>query len=428
MTTPKDRETWSLGSRLLYFGLLLVLSLVFFSVTRDNPFWNPGDFLYLHRAIDTGDSPGQIFAAAPKQPFQPLVNLLFYIEYSLFGLDASKYYLFNVVVHTLNAFLVAILVFVLLKDKVIAVVSSLLFACAVGNYGKAVMVVSGVSNLLITLMTLMTLLFYFKNELKHGGKVLSSWFFAAAFCFVLSLMTTITSFGILGCMLAFSVFFRSETKKPILNIGLLAFAVIALAALIAKLALGYEVAAQYDFVSSILRLFKNYASHLVRMAFPVHTSSLIEHAGPVVYTIFKVAWAIRLLVFIAIVSFSLFGFVFGNRTLRFFIAWTYITVTPFCFFEFTKYASDWLDIRHLYLVSVGFSMILASLTVLASRLLWRHRWRRFLPYILPLAFVALAQFIIYQLDTKYEMIAEMPPIQEMADEVRARHEALQRGE
>jgi hypothetical protein len=321
MATIKSHDDWSFGTRLLYLLLLLVFSLVFFYVTRDNPFWHPSDFLYLHKAIDIGESPGQILAIAPKQPFQPFVNMLFHIEYSLFGLDAWKYYLFNVVIHSLNAFLVALLVFVLLRNKVIAVVSSLLFACAVGNYGKAVMVVSGISDLLITLLTLMTLLFYFENELKHGGRMLSRWFLAAAICFVLSLMTKTTSFGILGCMLAFSVFFRSETKKPILNRELLLFVAIALAALLAKSALGYEVAAQHDFVSGIFRLFKNYASHLVRMAFPVHTSSLIEHAGPVVYSVFRAAWAIRLLVFIAIMSFSLFGFVFGNRTLRFFIAW-----------------------------------------------------------------------------------------------------------
>lgn len=428
MATTKDRETWSFGARLLYLGLLLALSLVFFYATRDNPFWNPGDFLYLHQAIDIGESPEQIFATAPKQPFQPLVNLLFHIEYSLFGLDAWKYYLFNIVVHSLNAFLVAMLVFMLLKDRAIAVVSSLLFTCAVGNYGKAVMVVSGISDLLITLLTLMTLLFYFKNALERGGRILSGWFLAAAICLVLSLMTKTTSFGILGCMLAFSLFFRSETNKPILSRELLIFVVITLAALLTKFALGYEVAAQHEFVFGPFEFLKNYASYLVRMVFPVHTSSLIDHAGPVVYSIFRAAWAIRLLVLITIISFSLFGFVFGNRTLRFFIAWTYITVTPFCFLEFPKYATDWLDIRHLYMVSVGFSMILASVTVLASRLLWRHRWRCLLPYTLPLAFVALSQFIIYQLDTKYELTAEIPPIQKMAEEVRLRHEAFQRGE
>ena len=428
MAITEDRDTWSLGKRLLYLGFLCVFSLAFFYLTRDNPFWNPGDFLYLNQAIDIGESAAEILTVAPKQPFQPLVNLVFHIEYSLFGLHAWKYYLFNVFIHSLNAFLVATLVFVLLKDRVIAVVSSLLFACAVGNYGKAVMVVSGVSDLLITLLTLLTLFFYFKNQLECGGKILSKWFLIGAICFVLSVMTKTTSFVILGCMLAFAVFFRTETKRPVFSPPLLVFAVIALTALLVKFALGFEVAAQHDFVFGPFGFLKNYASYLVRMVFPIHTSTLVRHAGPVVYSIYEAADAIRLLVFITIVSFSLFGFVFGNRTLRFFIAWTYITVTPFCFFEFPKYATDWLDIRHLYLVSVGFSMVLASVTVLASRLLWRHRWRRALPYTLPLAFVVLSQFIIYQLDTKYELTAEIPEIRKMAEEVRIRHEASQRGE
>jgi hypothetical protein len=118
------------------------------------------------------------------------------------------------------------------------------------------------------------------------------------------------------------------------------------------------------------------------------------------------------------VSFTVFGFVFGNRALRFFIVWTYITVTPFCFFRFP---ADWLDIRHLYLVSVGFCMILASVTVLAARLLTHRRWRRFLPYALPLLFVGLSQFIIYQLDTKYERVAEIPAIRQMKEEVLLKH-------
>ena len=135
---------------------------------------------------------------------------------------------------------------------------------------------------------------------------------------------------------------------------------------------------------------------------------------------------IRVLVFLTIISVSFFGFVFGNRTLRFFIAWTYIMVTPFCFFSFPKYAADWLDIRHLYLVSVGFVMIVSSATVLASRLLQNRGWfRRLLPYSLPLAFVLVSQFIIFQLDVKYNLIAKLPSIEQMANEVESRH--LERG-
>jgi hypothetical protein len=99
--------------------------------------------------------------------------------------------------------------------------------------------------------------------------------------------------------------------------------------------------------------------------------------------------------------------------IRFFIAWTYIVVAPFCFFRFPK---DWLDIRFLYLVSVSFEMILATGTVLAARLLYQRPWRRRLPFLIPIAFAALSYFVLKQLDYNYEQKAASPQL----DNVKAR--------
>lgn len=417
VTSTDAREHPPRRNAVRVFGLLMAVSAVFFAVVRDNPFWHPEDFAYLKQAIAVRGSWQELFTAAPGQPFQPLVRAIFFLEYSLFGLDAWKYYLLNVVVHATNGLLVYLLVHVLLKDRAIAVLSSLLFVCAVGNYGKTVMVVSGISDLLITLLTLLTLFFYFKNELEKAGK-LSIGFFAAAFFFLLSVITKTSSFSILGCMVAFAAFFRSETGKRILNREFFIIATIALVALVAKLSFFSVLETEQGFALGVSNFLRNYASYLVRMVFPMHASMLIAHAGPVVQFIYGLATQIRFLTFLCIVSFTLFGFVFGNRTLRFFVVWTYITVTPFCFFRFP---ADWLDIRHLYLVSVGFCMILASVTVLAARLLSHRRWRRLLPYALPLFFVCLSQFIIYQLDRKYERVAEIPAIREMKEEVLLKH-------
>lgn len=410
--------------RLLFFGLLFALGMAFFSWVRDNSFWHPTDFQHVNRAMDANGSWTALFAVEPHTFFQPLVRLIFLFEYLLFGLNASGYYFVNILIHSINAFLVFLLVETLLKDRAIAILSSLLFVCAVGNYGKAVMVVAGLGDLLITMLTLLTLLFYFRNQLEGAGKLLSRYFAAATICFVLSLFTQTTSFSILGCMFAFNVFFRSETRKGVFNRGFVLLGVVALGALLAKLAFGFGITSEYSFVASPFYFVRNYASYLTRMVFPIHASSLIAHAGPAVQFVYNLATEIRALTFLCVVSFTLFGFVFGNRTLRFFFAWTFITVTPFCFFEFPQFSHDWLDIRHLYLVSVGFSMILASVAVMASRLLEGHRWRRALPYALPLFFVFLSQFIISELDTKYELISASPEIRELAADAEARHEAL----
>jgi hypothetical protein len=104
-------------------------------------------------------------------------------------------------------------------------------------------------------------------------------------------------------------------------------------------------------------------------------------------------------------SYSFFGFIFGNRTIRFFIAWTYIMVVPFAFFQFP---GDWLNIRHLYLVSVGFVSVISAGAVYCSRLISENRWRRLVPMVVPLAFILLSRFIVLQLDGSYRVKAASP--------------------
>ena len=418
--TKEARDTLQPAKNFLLFGFLFILSLAFFASVRNNTFWHSSDYLYLDQALDTQQSWTQIFVSSPTQPFQPLVRLIFFLEYTFFGFDAWKYYLFNIFIHSINAFLVYFLVFTLLRDRTISMLSSVLFAFAVGNYGKAVMVVSGISDLLITMLSLLTLWLYFKNELEKGGRVFSFWFITSLICFLLSLVTKATSFSVLGCMLAFNIFFRSEIKKRVLNRDFLIIAAFALAALITKLIYLPDLATQnFDVVNR--SFVRNYGSYLVRMVFPIHSTRLVPHAGPAVQFIYQLATEIRVVTFLTILSYTVFGFVFGNRTIRFFILWTYITVTPFTFFN---WPTDWLNIRYLYLVSIGFILLLAYGTVLASRLLYEKRWRRLLPYLAPLLFVFLSQFIIRHLDWNYETTAATPAIERLRSDVMTKYESL----
>ena len=147
---------------------------------------------------------------------------------------------------------------------------------------------------------------------------------------------------------------------------------------------------------------KNILNYLVRMIFPIHTSHLVRESGPFVIFIYKFATAIRVFIALTVLSYSFFGFIFGNRTIRLFIAWTYIMVLPFAFFQFPY---DWLNIRHLYLVSVGFVSVIAAGAVYCSRLISSARWKRFVPFLVPLIFIILSRIIVTQLDNSYEFKA-----------------------
>lgn len=405
-THPEPKPSSRRQDLALYLVLNLV-GLLFFSLVRNNSFWHGDDWEYLIQALRIEGDWREIFSTRLHQTFQPLPNLIFFLEFQAFKLDAERYYLFNVLVHSANAFLVYTLLRTLLKDRAIAVLSSLLFAFAVGNYGKSVMTVSGVSDLVITATTLLTMIFYVRNELHDRGALRTRNFLFCLVFFTLSLLSKTTSFSVIGLMFAFNLLFREQTGRKLLDSNFVALSGYTLVVLVVKLVAQGAVPGAQDLDLSPWSIAKNYAAYLVRMVFPIHSSTLVTGAGGLVRFIYEFATAIRVVIFLCIVSYSVFGFIFGNRVIRFFIAWTYIVVTPFCFFRFP---SDWLDIRFLYLVSVGFQMILASGTVLAARLLYQKPWRRRLPYLIPAFFIALTYFVLQQLDSNYERKAASPSL------------------
>jgi hypothetical protein len=352
--------------------------------------------------------------------------------FKAFLFNAKSYFVFNMILHGLNSFLVYMLVQTVLKDRTVALLSGALFVFTVGSYGKSVMIVSGLEDLLITTLTLLTMLCYFKNELDMEGKVLGGCYLIALLLFVTSMFTRSTSLAMLGAFLAFNFFFKKETGKRAFNANFLVLLVVAVTALIIKAQVFgskpvFYTTSHPGIFKFIFLSFKNLLNYLVRMVFPIHTSHLVTQAGPAVRFAYRFATQIRFIIALTIVSYSFFGFVFGNRPIRFFIAWTYIMVIPFAFFQFPN---DWLNIRHLYLVSVGFVVVISAGAVFCSRLIAHQRVRRFVPILVPLMFVILSRFIVSQLDRSYEYKAASPAAMELKENLSSQFErvSLEEGE
>ncbi len=397
----------SVLKNMLWLAVFLCLSFAFFHLAIDNSFWHRDDFGYIDHNLRMTTGKLALFDSEPPLKFQPLVYGISYVLFHRFGFDPRGYFLFNILLHGLNSFLVYLLVRTLLRDAAVAAVSAVLFVFTVGSYGKAIMIMSGLEDLVITALTLLTMLFYFRNELGGRGKTLSAWYFLALVFFVGSMFTRSTSFAILGAFLAFNYFFRQDTGRRVLNRNFIILLVIAAAALVVKTQVFHYRPPFYTTESpgplaAAYYAAKNIINYLVRMIFPVHTSHLVTEAGPVVRFIYGFATAIRVLIALMVVSYSFFGFIFGNHTIRFFIAWTYIMAFPFAFFQFP---GDWLNIRHLYLVSIGLAMVLAAGAVYCSRLISHQRWRRLVPFAVPLFFIFMARFIVRELDRSYELKA-----------------------
>ncbi len=392
---------------LLFLLAALLLSYAFFHLALNNGFWHGDDFISLEHSLKMMEETRSAFDSQPPYKFQPIAYAIYFALFKLFGFSPKGYFLFNILIHGLNSFLVYTLVNALLKDRAVALLSGLLFVFTVGSYGKSIMIMSGMEDLIITTLTLLTMIFYFKNELEHEGRLFTPWFALAIVFFIASMLTRSTSFAILGTFLAFHYFFHESSRKGILSPNFIILFAITVAALIVKTSVFNYHPHFYDQYPGAVKVFyytvKNVISYLVRMIFPIHTSHLVIQAGPAVRFIYRFATEIRILIALTVISYSFFGFIFGNRTIRFFIAWTYIMVIPFAFFQFPR---DWLNIRHLYLVSVGFVMIISAGAIYCSRLISHQRWRRFVPLIVPIFFVFLARFIVTQLDKSYELKAQ----------------------
>ena len=159
---------------------------------------------------------------------------------------------------------------------------------------------------------------------------------------------------------------------------------------------------------------KNIFRYLNLMFFPMQQSPILEESPFWVVWVYDGRTFIRILLTLSIISYSFFGFVFGSRAVRFFIAWTYITLLPFTSHSAT---GQWLNLSHLYLTSLGFCVILAAGANGTSGLLIRHRWRRYLPYAMPLIFVLISVGLSYRLDAGHKTRARSPEGQELREQI-----------
>ena len=390
-----------------------------FGALMSTPLWNALDFHILADANELSRAPATMLGHLGFYFSQPLLQLAFLLEYRFFGLNPAGYIGVNLFVHATNAFLLYMLVNMLFPRHKIALLAATLFAFTVGSYGKVLMNIAQLETLLLANFHILVLYFFIRNDFRHEGRLSSPYFFLGLALFVATGLTKAASFSLLGCLLAYKLFFRRERSlRSLLNINLLIFILVAILFYVAQNRWGFQHPTVVDAPSDPLRFtllsVKNVFRYLNLMFFPLQRSPLLEESPFWVIWIYEARMVIRFFLTLSILSFSFFGFVFGNRAVRFFIAWTFITLLPF-----TAVAENtsWLNLNHLYLTSLGFCVILAAGTRGTQRLLARRRWRRYIPYVVPLYFVVLVLVLTYKLDDRHRGIAERPHIQQLHEEL-----------
>ena len=401
------------NNRALVFLVLFGLTTVLFGQILNNDFWTAAEYEYLAKSLNL--QPEDSFFKATLHS-HPVVTAFHRFEYTLFGDKPTGYYLLNIFIHTLNAFLLYLLIRLTLRDFGIAFMSATLFAFSVGNYGKEVMYAAGVSGILMHTVFLLTVICYALNEIHKNGKILSIWFLGTLIFFSISIINRFAFFSGIGVLLAYNIFFRKERGRPIL-VGPLIILL-----LLGGVLTGFQwssfrtVSATYPegwglgfFLGNF---FTNIPAYLIHMVYPLHYNEFVEE-HTLAAVLYGWKWWIRPALGFFIFSYAAYGFVFGNTNLRFFIAWAFLTILPFCFF-YTP--GDWLNTKYLYVASGGFCLILATGTMKMYRVLRTRGWRKFVPMLVPALFMAASACLIFKLDKAYEARALLPENQELREQ------------
>jgi len=417
----------NLKRHLLVLAGLQILVFLLYHRILSMPFWSGEDVEILHDALNLSQDPAVLLRHIGSVFSQPILQLVFVLEFRSFGLNPAGYYAVNLALHGLNAFVLYLLVNMLFHRTRMALPAAVLFAASVGNYGKVLMSLAGQESLLLALLYLMVLYALIRADFKHHGRMTSPWFLIGLVLFGLAGLTRPALFSILLCLLAYKFFFYKERGgRGIFPPSILVLAAVGVLFAVFRELWGFRqpyihFSEDQTVFTSAWLVVKTVFRYLNLMVFPMQVSDLLESTHPVVQQVYVWRVPIRVAVSLLIVSFSFFGFLFGSRPLRFFISWTFITVLPF---SLTHLGSNWLNLQYLYLASVGFCVILAAGATGCAGLLEAHRWKRFVPWLAPLAFVLGTLSLNERLQVKNRAMGESPQIRTMVTMLQHRIDRL----
>lgn len=140
--------------------------------------------------------------------FRPLLMLTYNFNYFLHELKPYGYYIFNILLHFLNALLLFLLLEKLLQNRVISLLIAGLFAVHPIN-SEAVVYLSSRSDLLVTLFLLLS--FYYFLKFEESKK--ESYFLFTLFLFILALLSKESAL-ILPPLIFAWYYCRAEEIKP----------------------------------------------------------------------------------------------------------------------------------------------------------------------------------------------------------------------
>jgi len=293
--------------------------------------------------------------------YRPVLSTAFFIDRSLWGLHPFGYHLTNFLLHAFNAILIYLLIFSVLKNQNVAMLSSLLFAVHPIN-AEAVCNIGFRADLLAVFFVLLSFLYFAKLEYP-GIKPRKAFVLSLVFYF-LSLFTKESAIVLPFIFIAYDFYFRRETNPEFLQTlakRYTAFILVTLFYLYVyffqfpNTALDNAVSGAGPNWASIAKIFLILGQYVVDFLAPAGVHVIPPQYSPVIDStgLIKAIWSLTIFILFIV-------FIFKAKKIQypsaFFLFWFLVSLLPVA--NIIPNPNP-LAYRYLYLPSIGFLTVMA---------------------------------------------------------------------
>ncbi|MFC1624164.1 tetratricopeptide repeat protein [Candidatus Omnitrophota bacterium] len=292
--------------------------------------------------------------------YRPLQMITYLVDYSLWKLDVKGYHITNILIHILVALSIYWLINILYGDRLISLVTSLLFIVHPVHAGP-VSYISGRSDSLGALFMLLSFIFYIKlvNKEKVGFYIIM------LLSYIASLLSREASLILIVLALLYHYSFRKKMRLR----NLLSLLVIAIIYILLRLTLLKDLVSHAPISTTFLQrlpgFFVAITNYIKLLVFPFHLLHMEYGIG--LFNITNPGAIIGILIL-----FSSLIYAFrkkDNNLISFSICWFFVALLPVSniFYPLNAYMAD----NWLYIPSLG------AFIIIAKGLTYLYRDKRF---------------------------------------------------
>ena len=205
--------------RLILFSLITVLPVLIYLNSLGNTFVyddyltiTNNHFIRERRYLSAFFSQ-KYFAISNELTYRPVVTLSYFVDYAIWQLQPWGYHMTNLIIHTLNVYLVYFTAYLLFKNRITAFISCLLFSIH-PIFSEAINAVSYREDLLSASFLLVAFILFIQYNKSTNRRYFIIWYALSLLTYLLAMLSKETAFVLPFLILSYDLIFQ---KNHILN-------------------------------------------------------------------------------------------------------------------------------------------------------------------------------------------------------------------